>query len=375
MKKLWLLALLIILCGPTYGAVDLNDTNLRQKIAQMLIVGFNGTKLTPENPIYDDIINERISGVIIFSRDASISKDAKGSGKNYKNVQNPKQLKKLISDIKAASKIKPFISIDQEGGMISRLPSERGFDVKTLSHKELGDKNDEMATYLEAKKIASTLKDLGVNMNFAPCVDLALNPNSPVIYKLNRSFSDNPQVVIKHANAYILAHKQYEIITVLKHFPGHGSASGDSHKGFTDATNNWNKIELEPYQALISGGMADGVMVSHIYNKNLDEIYPASLSHKTISELLKNKMGFMGLVVTDDIQMQAISANYTFEQALINALNAGNDLIIIGNNLNYDKDVAKKFNDIIFNAVKDGKIPIERIDEAHAKIIKIKDRL
>lgn len=369
MRKITALIAFFALCLSAYAAVDYNNTNLRNKISQMIIIGFDGTKLEKNSALYDDLANERISGVILFSNSPKDSK-------SIKNVKNPKQLKKLISDIKAASKSKLFISIDEEGGKISRLPQERGFRAQTLSYKELGDKNDEMTTYLEAKKIAMTLKDLGINLNFAPCIDLALNPNSDVIFKAERSFSDDPQKVIKHANAYILAHNQYGILTALKHFPGHGSASGDSHLGFVDATNTFSSKELEPYQALISSGAAQNIMVSHVFNKKIDDKYPATLSYKTINGILKGKLGFSGLIITDDMQMKAITDNYTFEQAVINAINAGCDILVFGNNLEYGgKDLAQKFNDTVFNAVKDGKISPERIDEAYYKISTVKARL
>lgn len=368
MRRVFLIFLALLISLNAAFAVDFDNTNLRKKISQMLIVGFNGTKLTKDSVLYDDIVNERISGVIIFSNNPNDPKDVK-------NVQNPKQLKKLISDINALSKVKLFISIDQEGGNISRLPSSRGFKVKTPTHKELGDSQDEMNTYLASKKIAQTLSELGFNMNFAPCVDLSLNPNSTIIAKLGRSFSDNPQTVIKHANAYILAHNQYNIMTVLKHFPGHGSAASHTHKGFADSSELWQDVELEPYQALISSGLAQNIMVSHIYNKKFDDKYPASLSSKTVNDLLKKKLGFSGLIITDDLQMGAIADNFTFEEAVVSAINAGCDIIILGNNLSYDKSLAQKFNDVVFNAVKDGKISPKRIDEAYLKIMKRKQNL
>ena len=370
MKKVLLFALFILILGSSaYAEIDYNNTNLRHKIGQMLIVGFDGTKLTPDCALYDDLINDRISGVIIFSQGIA-------GGSKYKNVENPKQLKKLISDINKTAKTKMFITIDEEGGKITRLPKDRGFKAQTLSHRELGDKDDEMSTYLEAKKIASALKDLGFNMNFAPCVDLALNPNSEVIFKTNRAFSDNPLKVIKHANAYILAHNQYGILTVLKHFPGHGSISADSHKGFADATNTGVKSELDPYRALISNASAQNVMISHVYNKNIDEKYPASMSYKTVTGLLKGELGFSGLIITDDMQMKAISDNYSFEEAIIASINAGCDIIILGNNLVYDgKESAQQFGDVVFKAVQEGKIDPKRIDEAYEKITKVKSRL
>ena len=365
MKK-FLFLILLLTCSISFA----DDNSLRKKISQMLIVGFNGTEITQDNPIYNDIINENISGVILFSKD--FKKILAKEKDTTKNIKSPKQLKTLIKQIKTLSPSKLFISIDEEGGQISRLPSSMGFKAETLSHKQLGEKDDTKLTYNQAKKIAKTLKNLGVNVNFAPCVDLAINKESPIIYKKGRSFSDNPQIVVKHAQQYIQAHNKYNILTVAKHFPGHGSAIDDSHKGFTDVTSTWNKIEIEPYTELNNKGLLNAVMIAHVYNENLDKDYPATLSKNVITDILKNETGFKGLIITDDMQMYAISENYSLEDSIILAINAGNDILLFGNNIKSDKNIAKEFNDIVFNAVKDGKIPQDRIEESYNKIMKIK---
>ncbi len=361
MKK-FIFLILIFSCSIAFA----DDAELRKKISQMLIVGFNGTEITQKNPIYNDIANENISGVILFSKSVANKKDS------IRNIKSPKQLKALVKQIKKLSPSKIFISIDQEGGQISRLPSSRGFKVKTLSHTELGEKDDTELTYNQAKKIAKTLKDLGINMNFAPCVDLSINKESPIIYKRGRSFSDDPEIVAKHAQKYIEAHNKYNILTVAKHFPGHGSAVDDSHKGFTDVSSTWNEIEIEPYKELNEKGLLNAVMIAHVYNENLDDTYPASLSKKIITDLLKDEIGFDGLIVTDDMQMKAISDNYSLEDSIITAINAGNDILIFGNNIRYSKNIVQKFNDIVFNAVQEGKISQDRIEESYNKIMKIK---
>jgi len=351
---------------------DIPDTTLRKQIAQMIIVGFNGTEITKDNPIYEDIINGNISGVILFSKD---TKKVKANEKDTtKNIKSPKQLKKLIKQIKKLSQNEMFICIDQEGGQITRLPSSMGFSVKTLSHKQLGEKDDIKLTYKQAKKIAKNLKKLGININFAPCVDLAINKDSPIIYKKERSFSDNTQKVLIHSAEYIKAHNKYNILSVAKHFPGHGSAIGDSHDGFTDITSTWDKIELEPYINLNKKELLNAVMIAHVFNKNLDEKYPASLSKKIITDILKNEIGFEGLIFTDDMQMNAISENYSLEESIITAINAGNDILIFANNIKDDINMAKEFNDIVFKAVKNGKIPQSRIEESYNKIIKFKTK-
>ncbi|MCR4662551.1 MAG: hypothetical protein K5622_01525 [Endomicrobiaceae bacterium] len=371
MKKLFV-SIIILLCY-SISFADINDTDLRKKISQMIIVGFNGTEITQNNPIYDDIINGNISGVILFSKNVLTSV----MNKKYtpKNMISPQELKRLIKQIKKISPNKLFVAIDEEGGQVSRLPISLGFNVSDLSHKQLGEKNDKTLTYKQAKKTAETLSNLGINVNFAPCVDLAVNKESPVIYKKERSFSDKPQIVSKHAQAFIQAHNKYKILTVAKHFPGHGSAIEDSHKGFTNISDTWDKKELEPYIFLNKKWLLNAVMIAHVYNKNLDINYPASLSKRVVTDLLKNNLKFNGLVFSDDMQMKAISDNYSLEDSIITAINAGNDVLIFGNNLKYDKDIAKKFNDIVFNAVKEGKISKDRIEESYNKITETKSFL
>ena len=347
------------------------DTDLRKKIAQMIIVGFDGTELTQDNPIYKDIINEKISGVILFSKNVVTEIiNRKYTPKDM--MTSPNQLKKLIKQIKKISPNKLFVAIDEEGGQISRLPSSVGFNSETLSHKQLGDKNDTKFTYKQAKKIAEMLNDLGINVNFAPCVDLAINKESPIIYKKERSFSDDPQIVSKHAQAYIKAHNKYKVLTVAKHFPGHGSAIDDSHNGFTDISSTWSQAEFKPYYYLNKKWLLNAVMVAHVYNESLDETYPASLSETIITNILKKTIGFKGIVFSDDMQMKAITDNYSLEDSIITAINAGTDVLIFGNNIEYDKDIAKKFNNIVFNAVKAGKISQDRIEDAYNKVIKTK---
>ncbi len=371
MKKI--ISIILLLFCYMISFAEVSDTELRKKIAQMIIVGFNGTEITQDNPVYNDIINENISGVILFSKD--FRKILAKEKDTTKNIKSPKQLKKLVKQIRKLSPSKLFISIDEEGGQISRLPSSMGFKAETLSHKELGEKNDTELTYKQAKKIAKTLKSLGINVNFAPCLDLAINKESPIIYKKGRSFSDNPKTVTKHAQAYIQAHNKYNILTVAKHFPGHGSAIADSHKGFTDITSTWDKSELLPYITLNKKWLLNAVMVAHVYNKNLDKKYPATMSKRIINNLLKNNLKFRGIVFSDDMQMKAISDNYSLEDSIITAINAGVDVLIFGNNIKNDKNIAKEFNDIVFNAVKSGKISQDRIDDAYIKVLATKSVL
>ena len=370
MKKILLIIFLFCaIFNVAYAEETPEDTILKKQIAQMLIVGFNGSTLTKDNPIYTDIKDLGIGGIILFSRNAD-----KTQTKLTKNIQNFNQLKKLNEDLQNISEIPLFISIDQEGGFVSRL-SPSYFVVSTYSAGFLGQKNDLKFTRAEAEKTAKTLSQLGININFAPVVDLDLNKNSRIISGLKRSYSSNPKIVSAHAKEVILAHNKYGIITTLKHFPGHGSAQGDTHQGFVDITNTYTKEEILPYKTLINEKIAKGVMISHLYNKNIDGNYPASMSYNFVTKKLIKELNFEGLIFTDDIQMDALRNNYSFSETLEKAIMAGCDVIVIGNNLFNDKEVTKNAVEIIFNLVKNGVIPKERIAFSYDKIIKAKEEL
>ncbi len=370
MKKILLIIFLFCLSFNVAKAEEnTEDAFLKKQIAQMLIVGFNGSTLTPDNPVCKDIKDIGVGGVILFSRNAD-----KTQTKLKKNIQNFNQLKKLNEDLQNISEIPLFIALDQEGGLVSRL-SPSYFVVSTYSAGFLGQKNDLKFTYSEAEKTAKTLSQLGININFAPVVDLDLNKNSKIVSGLKRSYSNNPKTVSAHAREVIKAHNKYNIITTLKHFPGHGSAEGDTHLGFVDITNTYAKEEILPFKTLINEKIIKGVMVSHLYDKNIDEKYPASMSYNFITEKLIKELNFNGLIFTDDIQMNAIRNNYSFSEALEKAIMAGSDVIVIGNNLYNDSHITEQAVEIIFDLVKNGVIPKERIAFSYDKIIKAKEEL
>jgi beta-N-acetylhexosaminidase len=165
------------------------------------------------------------------------------------------------------------------------------------------------------------------------------------------------------------------VLTALKHFPGHGSALGDSHAGFVDVTDTWSEVELEPFANIIAAGQADTVMTAHVFNANLDPDYPATLSHATITGILREQLGFDGVVYTDDMQMGAIRDNFGYEEAVRLAIGAGVDIIAVGNNLQYDPGIIGQTLDIIRAAVDAGDISEARIDESYARIMALKARL
>ncbi|MDF1611149.1 glycoside hydrolase family 3 protein [Stygiobacter electus] len=347
---------IILLCVMPFFYSTIFSQTLKEKIAQMVWVGFSGTRLN--DTIKIDLSKRNIGGVILFAN----------------NISNPNQIKLLNDTIKMFAKTPPFIAVDQEGGKVARFNSTNGF-ANTYTAYQLGTVfNSEDSTRKQAKLMANWLLQCGFNVNLAPVADVNVNPNSPAIGKLERSFSSNPFNVYLHDKIFIEEFENKNIITCLKHFPGHGSALQDSHLGFTDISNTWQQYELTPYQNLINNDYSNIIMPGHLYNSKLDEIYPASLSKKVTTDLLRNNFGFKGVTITDGMNMQAISANYSFEDGITLAVNAGNDIILYTGTLRYGSSLAQQVINVIYNKVNDGTIPLIRIEESYNRILELKKK-
>jgi beta-N-acetylhexosaminidase len=264
-----------------------------------------------------------------------------------------------------------FIAIDQEGGEINRLKPRYGFPA-TLSHEALGTINQPAQTFAEAQKIAATLLGLGINLNLAPVVDLDACPENPVIKARQRSFSSDPEIVARHAMEFAQAHRDQGIITCAKHFPGHGSARGDTHLGWVDVTETWSERELIPYQRLMAAGLCEAIMTAHVFNARLDPEHPATLSRPWLHGLLRQKLGFEGVIVSDDMEMKAVAGKYGLEQALQCGIAAGLDVLCFGNNMTFDPDISNKAAGLICGLVEAGKIAEQRIDESFQRVQNLK---
>lgn len=344
-----------------------SDDELKERIGQMLIVGFRGTEVSESSYITKAMKDLNLGGVILFDFDVP--------SKTFpRNILNLEQTKALIKNLKEFSLTPLMISVDAEGGLINRLKPEYDF-IPIPSHQELGEKDDLVETKKISSELAKELSELGFNTNFAPVVDVNINPENPVIGGLGRSFSSDSQKVVNHSRVFIEGQHEYNIITAIKHFPGHGSSRKDSHEGMVDITETFQEEELIPYQELIKEKAVDMVMTAHIINRKIDPEYPATLSPFFIKDILRKQLNFQGLVVSDDMQMGAIIENYGFEEAIIRAVNAGCDLLIISNNGSvYDESAPYQTRDIIFNAVKKGKMPIKRIIESSERIYLLKSK-
>jgi len=368
-KVVLIFALILILAfifWPKVKQEQQDDGELMRKIGQMLIIGFRGTEVNGDSQIIKDINQYNIGGIILFDRDAP--------SKSFpRNIANPEQTKKLITDVKQLSSSDIFVSIDAEGGLINRLKEKYGF-INIPSPEDMG-KDTPEKTKENAVIIAKELKDLGFNVDFAPVVDVNVNPDNPVIGYLGRSFSEDPEKVAIYASKFIEGLNQENIISAIKHFPGHGSSTADSHLGMVDVTKTYKQEELIPYQRLIENGYSQMVMTAHIVNTNIDPDYPATLSPKFIKNILRDQLKFNGVVVSDDMNMGAIVDNYGFDEALVKAINAGCDMLIISNNgTTYNENAAKEATETIFKAVKRGEISEEQINQSFQRIQELKQR-
>ncbi|MBP6914173.1 glycoside hydrolase family 3 protein [Candidatus Parcubacteria bacterium] len=374
-KVIIILTILIIACflfypksKPEIKIIDqepqTNEEELKEKIGQMIIIGFRGIEINKDSQIVKDINDLNLGGIILF--------DIDNPTKTFpRNIINYIQTKKLISDIKELSSSNIFVSIDAEGGLVNRLKEKYGF-INIPSAEDMGKENPEK-TKEYAIILGKELKELGFNINFAPVVDVNTNKNNPVIGKLERSFSSDPEKVFIHASSFIEGLNSQGIISSIKHFPGHGSSSSDSHLGMVDVTNTYDNKELVPYQKLIESGYSQIVMTAHIMNTKIDPVYPATLSPSFIKKILRDDLGFKGVVVSDDMHMGAIVDHYGFNESLIKAIDAGCDILIISNNgKEYNENTAKEAVEAIFNAVQSGQLSEERIIESYDRIKNLK---
>lgn len=372
MHRLLIIAFIagLIYAGPSCSQPQTEsstDPPLDVKIGQMLNIGFRGMAISDTNHIVRDITKYHLGGVVLFDYDVP-------RGKAVRNIKSPKQVAALVDELKQLADRPLLVSIDQEGGRVARLKPKYGFP-KSVSAEYLGTLDNPDSTRYYARQSAQMLSRLGINMNFAPVVDLNTNPDNPIIGELERSFSASPRIVTKHAALYIKEMHRYDILTVLKHFPGHGSSKKDSHLGVVDVTDTWSQKELIPYRQLIDSGLVDAVMTAHIFNAKLDSTYPATLSTPTITGILRNRLGFEGVVISDDLMMGAIRKEYGLETTIKKALHAGIDMLVFGNNSIYDPEIVPKAHQIIKKLVKVGEISKERIDRSYNRIMKMKKRL
>ncbi|MBS0186046.1 MAG: glycoside hydrolase family 3 protein [Proteobacteria bacterium] len=345
----------------------MTDLDLKNHLGQLLNVGFWGT--TPDDPwikiLSRQIEEGKIGGLIFFGH----------------NIQSPSQVLALTSYFKSLKAPYPLLmSIDEEGGRVERLSSQKGFS-DFFGAEQVAEKftHEEATGYYSA--LAQKLKQFGFNLNFAPVVDL--NPEvglkCPVIGSLGRSYGSQAHMVIAYARSFLKSHARLNVLTCLKHFPGHGRVQEDTHQGFADATETWKEEDLIPFKTLL--GEAPCIMTSHLSHQQWEKKLPLTFSKDLITGLLREKLGFSGVITTDDLHMGAIQNIMKTEEAALKALLAGHDLLTISNNPNACKSVPgfapspmhiEKILKILTEAFEDKILSASFLRDAIERILKLK---
>ena len=353
--------LVVILTFLPLIACSQKQDDLDKKIGQMIMIGF--PKPEVDHLTLAEVKAGKAGAIIYFE-------------KNLPPKNTVEATKKMNEVYQKAATIPLLICIDQEGGKVNRMKTKYGFP-KSVTAAYLGKTKSLDSARFYAASTAKALKNVGFNVNFAPCVDLAINKENTVIVKVERSYSRNPDTVAMFATEVIKQHRQQNIITSLKHFPGHGSSLADTHFGVADVTNTWIADEIKPYKTLLANGYVDAVMTSHIVNKNLDPTgLPGTLSKYVIDSLLRKQLGFNGVVFSDDMQMQAIAKNFSLEETIKLAINAGVDIMCFSNNIpGSEERTVDRVHRIIKKMVESGEIKRERIEESYKRIIALKKKL
>lgn len=341
-----------------------NAQDLDQMIGQMIMVGFHGTRKTSPGTrrVIRLLKDGRIGGVIMMQR----------------NISNRKRLLNLTAALHdAGAKLPPFISVDQEGGSVQRLRRGQGFERIPSAGRMAARYKPEQAEKIY-DRLARQLKRAGLNMNFGPVVDLNRNRRNPIIGRLRRAYGKTTKSVMPYARAFIDAHRRAGVMTAAKHFPGHGSSWADSHRRFVDLTKTWNRVELAPYRELSEKAGPDMVMVGHLYHPQFSGKkgrIPASLSKVAITHELRGRLGFRGIVITDDMEMAAVTRRFSLKERAVRAVEAGNDIILFSDATRDGTGTVDAIHSHIKDAVKSGRIPRARIRAAYSRIKAAKTRL
>jgi beta-N-acetylhexosaminidase len=346
---------------PGHASADVTHADrvsLDQMIGQMIVMGFEGAETTSRGAVAigDWLRQGLIGGVIFFDV----------------NIESPQEAARFTRFfLDAAAPIVPFLCIDQEGGAVVRLRPEHGF-APLPSARDIAATSVQNAEAVYERS-ASELHHLGFNVNFGPVVDLAVNTDNHIIEALGRSYGADPETVIKYAKAFINAHRRNHVLTALKHFPGHGSTSVDSHVELPDITEIWRRDELRPFAELARGGYADMVMVGHLVHAELTGSgRPATLSALAVQGLLRDKLGYAGVAISDDMQMGALRRFFPPDECILLGIEAGLDLFLYTNRDYPDPEMPGRFHRVVKAALESGRLKPGRIETSYSRLKRLK---
>jgi beta-N-acetylhexosaminidase len=377
-SAVFLLALQAVLAGPCTGLADTavprsahpetqaeTPVALEEKIGQMILVGFTGN--APGRAGFERVRSQmqagEIGGVLYLGR----------------NLKNRNTVRQMNAELTAAAPahLPPLIAVDQEGGVVQRLKRHHGFP-QTVSARRMARRASPSEAAKAYGRLAKGLAGWGFTLNLGPVVDVDVYPRNPIIGRLERSYSRDPERVAEYGAVFVEAHRKHGVLTTLKHFPGHGSSRRDSHKGTVNVSRTWSEKELEPFRQLIAGGRADLIMTAHVINRAqpIDSgDLPVSLSRKALTDVLRGDLGFDGVIISDDLQMDAIRRNFSLEEAVVRAVDAGTDILVFANDKRPDPAIPGKVANILVRAAEKDVALAQKIDAAYGRILALKRRL
>ncbi|WP_160299998.1 glycoside hydrolase family 3 protein [Devosia geojensis] len=360
-KSLLRLSLLLI---ATTCAGAASAQTLEEMAGQMILVGFAGDDVDDVSvaALREEIAGGHLGGVMYLRS----------------NVKSLTAVEEMNAAFRAASPdLPPFISLDQEGGSVERLTRAVGFEEIPNAATVAARNSPEGAEAIYGT-LAQRLAALGFNVNFGPVADINLNPDNQIIARYGRAFATDAETVIAYDTAFIRAHEAAGLLTSLKHFPGHGSSTADSHEGFVDITGTWQESELEPYRELIGEGYDEFVMVGHLYHADYSggvEGLPSSLSPQWITGVLREELGFDGVVISDDLEMGAIRQHFTLRETVTQAVRAGMDVLLFSNTAEPRASLADEIREILVAEAQADPAFAARIEESYGRIVALKARI
>lgn len=338
--------------------------SLEQMAGQMIVVGFSGDSAGDKGVVAarEQIAAGLLGGVMYLKT-------------NVASLDNVRAMNEAFRE--AGRDLPPFITLDQEGGSVERLTSDVGFaEVPNAATVAEGGVGNARAIY---NKMAAGIADVGFTVNFGPVVDLNRNKNNQIIAKFGRAYAAGANTVTIYAEQFIAAHHQAGLVTSLKHFPGHGSSTADSHEGFVDITKTWDPIELEPYRALVEQNYQDFVMVGHLYHADYagdgDVKLPASLSPEWITGVLRNELGFQGVVISDDLEMGAIREHFGLKETVVRAVRAGMDVLLFSNTAKARPTLAAEIRAILVAEAEADPAFRARVEQSYGRVVGMKQRI
>jgi beta-N-acetylhexosaminidase len=333
--------------------------SLDERIGRMLLFGFTGADANSASAraLAADVEAGRVGGVLFL-------------GYNVRSRAGVRALTRLFRE--AAGRRRVWISIDQEGGAVQRLGRRLGFEAFPTARVVAGT-SQEQARALYSR-MARVLAQEGFNLNLAPVVDLEVEPRNPIIFKYGRGFGREPERAALFASAFVEGHRDQRVATSLKHFPGHGSTLVDSHVTIVDMNATWRAEELVPYQRMIASGHADMVMTGHLSHRSFGA-GPASLSRVAVTDVLRGRLGFQGVVLTDDLDMAAVRKLHALEEATVRAIAAGSDLVMVSNSVAPDPAMPRRLIAAVKAAVERGTISEAHVDAANRRLAAVGGRV